>query len=61
MLTPEQVHDLCAKALSYSTFPECSVNVTSTEQTYTRFANNGITMAGFSTRNSIVVQSTRDA
>ncbi|MGH9667028.1 MAG: PmbA/TldA family metallopeptidase, partial [Bryobacteraceae bacterium] len=60
MLTVEELKKLTARALSFSKFPDCSVTITSTEEAYTRFANNGITMAGFSTRNAIVIQSTRD-
>ena len=61
MLTPQEIQRIVEKALSFSTLPECSVTVSSSEQTYTRFANNAITMAGFSTRNSILIQSTRDS
>src|ERR1700736_2487875 len=60
MYTREEAQKLSAKILSYSTFPECSVALNSTEESYTRFANNGITNAGFSERRNIVIASTRD-
>src|SRR5579872_2895963 len=60
MLTVEDIQRFTQKALAFSTFPDCSVSITSIEETYTRFANNGITMAGFSTRNTIAIESTRD-
>ena len=43
-----------------STFPECQVTVTSQEQAYTRFANNGITTAAFALRHNLSIVTTRD-
>jgi predicted Zn-dependent protease len=60
MLTREETQQLSKKLLGYSTFPECQVTVTSWEQAYTRFANNGITTASFSLRNTVSIVSTRD-
>ncbi|MDQ6759339.1 MAG: TldD/PmbA family protein [Acidobacteriota bacterium] len=60
MLTREEAQRLAAKVLSYSSFSECTVFVGQTEESYTRFANNGITNAGFSERRSIVINSTRE-
>ncbi len=60
MLTREEAQRLAGKVLSYSSFPECTVFVGETEESYTRFANNGITNAGFSERRSIVINSTRE-
>ncbi|MGI8742160.1 MAG: metallopeptidase TldD-related protein, partial [Bryobacteraceae bacterium] len=60
MFTRDEAQKLSEKILSYSTFPECTVSVNATEESYTRFANNGITNAGFSERRSIVINSTRD-
>ena len=48
------------KLLGYSTFPECQVTITASEQAYTRFANNGITTASFNLRNTVSIVSTRD-
>src|ERR1041385_7199588 len=60
MFTREDAQRLAEKILSYSTFPECSVSLNSTEECYMRFANNGITNAGFSERRNIVIASTRE-
>ncbi len=60
MLTREEAQRLAGKVLSYSSFPECTVSLNETEESYTRFANNGITNAGFSERRSIVISSTRE-
>src|SRR5947209_5669125 len=60
MLTREEAQRLAEKILGYSSFPECNVSLNATEESYTRFANNGITNAGFSERRSIVIASTRE-
>ena len=60
MLTREQAQNLAGKVLSYSTFPECSVSVTSSEQAFTRFANNGITTAALVNRHSVSIASSKD-
>src|SRR5580698_1026220 len=61
MLTQEEAQKIAKKVLGMSTFPECQVTVTAQEQAYTRFANNGITTAAFSLRNTVSVAVTRDA
>ena len=60
MLTREEAKKLAEKVLGYSTFPECSVSITSSEQAFTRFANNGITTAALVNRHSVSIASTRD-
>src|SRR4051812_27820678 len=60
MLTKEQAQKLSEKVLSFSTTPECSVTVTSSEQAFTRFANNGITTSALVNRHSINISATRD-
>lgn len=60
MLTRDQAKQLTARILSYSTYPECSVSVTSSEQAFTRFANNGITTAALVNRHSVSIASTRE-
>jgi predicted Zn-dependent protease len=60
MLTRDEAQQLSKKLLGYSTFPDCQVTITATEQAYTRFANNGITTASFNLRNTVSVISTRD-
>ena len=47
MLSKEQSRQLADKALSFSTFPECEVTVSSSETAFIRFALNGITTSGF--------------
>jgi predicted Zn-dependent protease len=61
MLTQDEAQKLAKKVLGMSTFPECQVTITSQEQAYTRFANNGITTASFSLRNNLSIVTTRDA
>ncbi len=60
MLTRDEAQKLAQKTIAYSTFPECNVNISGTEQAYTRFANNGITTASFSRRHSVNVSVTRE-
>ena len=43
MMTREEAQKLAQKILAMSTFEECQVSISSQEQAYTRFANNGIT------------------
>jgi predicted Zn-dependent protease len=60
MITKDEAQKLGAKVLGMSTFPECQVTITSQEQAYTRFANNGITTASFALRHTVTVVTTRD-
>lgn len=60
MLTREETKKLADKILSYSKFPECAVNINSSEQAFTRFANNGITTAALVNRHSVSITSTRE-
>jgi predicted Zn-dependent protease len=61
MLTQDEAQKLTKKVLGMSSFPECQVTITSQEQAYTRFANNGITTASFSLRHNLSIVATRDA
>ncbi len=60
MLTRDEAKKLAEKVFSYSTFPECSVSITSSEQAFTRFANNGITTAALANRHSVSIAATRE-
>jgi len=60
MFTREQARKLAEKVLSFSTFPECSVMLSSSEEVNVRFANNGVTTSGFTVERSVAVSSTRD-
>ncbi len=61
MFTKEEAQKLAQKAIGFSTFPECQVTVTATEQAYTRFANNGITTASLGLRQNMSIAVTRDS
>jgi predicted Zn-dependent protease len=60
MMTREEAQNLTRKVIGYSTFPECQVTITASEQAYTRFANNGITTASFNLRHNVSLALTRD-
>jgi predicted Zn-dependent protease len=60
MFTRDEAQKLAQKVVALSTFPECQVTVSATEQAYTRFANNGITTASLSMRQSVAISVTRD-
>jgi len=61
MFTRDEAQKLAQKAMGFSTFPECQVTVSASEQAYTRFANNGITTASLATRQSVSITVTRDS
>ncbi len=60
MFTRDQAQKRAEKILSYSTFPECSVALNSSEDLSVRFANNGITTSAFTVKRSVAVTSSRD-
>ncbi|HMC61035.1 MAG TPA: TldD/PmbA family protein [Candidatus Solibacter sp.] len=60
MLTRDEAEKLARKVVGFSTFPECQVTITASEQAYTRFANNGITTASLNLRHNVAVVVTRD-
>jgi predicted Zn-dependent protease len=60
MLSKEQLKQLADKVLSFSTFPECEVSVSSSETAFIRFALNGITTSGFTAGQSMFISSVRD-
>ncbi|MGA2135900.1 MAG: TldD/PmbA family protein [Bryobacteraceae bacterium] len=60
MLTREQAQKITERVLSFSTFPECDVSVTSSENAFIRFARNEITTSGFTVGQSIAITSVRD-
>src|SRR5260370_26923017 len=60
MLTKDEARKLADKVTKLSSYPECQVTITSQEQAYTRFANNGITTASFSLRHNVGIAVTRD-
>src|SRR5882724_2034630 len=60
MLTRDAAQKLAQKVIGLSTFPDCQVMVSATEESYTRFANNGITTAALSLRQNVSIAVTRD-
>ncbi|HXA51116.1 MAG TPA: TldD/PmbA family protein [Candidatus Acidoferrum sp.] len=60
MLTRDEARKLAQKVIALSTFPECQVNITSSEQAYTRFANNGITTAALGLRHTVAITVSRE-
>ncbi len=48
------------KALSYSTFPECELRLTSSEQASIRFALNGVTTSGYTIEQTLAITSAKD-
>ena len=60
MLTREEAQTLSQTVLALTTFPECHVTITASEQAYTRFANNGITTASFNLRHDLSIVVSRD-
>src|SRR5258706_455743 len=59
MMTQNEAQKLAQKTLGFSTFPECQVAITASEQAYTRFANNGITTASLNLRHNVSIVVTR--
>src|ERR1700684_3768706 len=60
MLSKEQAQKIGAKALSFSTFPECDISVNSSENAFIRFALNDVTTSGFTVEQSMSISSIRD-
>ena len=60
MLTRDEAKKLSEKILSYSTFPECRVEVNANEDAFVRFANNGLTTSGLVRQQQISISSTKD-
>jgi predicted Zn-dependent protease len=60
MLTKEQFQKLAEKALSFTSFPEASVSMSSTESAFIRFALNGVTTSGFVANQSMGISVTKD-
>jgi predicted Zn-dependent protease len=60
MLSKEQFQKLAEKALSFTSFPEASVSMSSTESAFIRFALNGVTTSGFVANQSMGISVTKD-
>ncbi len=60
MLTRDDARKLASKVLGFSTFSDCHVTISASEQAYTRFANNGITTASLALRQTVSIHATRN-
>ena len=60
MITKEQTQKLVEKVLSFSTYPECDISISSSERASIRFALNGITTSGFTVSQSMSITSVKD-
>jgi predicted Zn-dependent protease len=60
MLTKDQFQALAKKAIGFTSFPECSVNLSNTENAFIRFALNGVTTSGFVAEQSMSISVTKD-
>ena len=60
MFTRQEAQKIAQKVLGLSSFPECQVTVSASEQAYTRFANNGITTASLGLLQNVQIAVTRD-
>ena len=61
MLTKDQFQALAKKAIGFTNFPECSINLSNTENAFIRFALNGVTTSGFVAEQSMSISVTKDA
>jgi predicted Zn-dependent protease len=60
MLNKDQFQELAKKAIGFTTFPACNINLSSTENTFIRFALNGVTTSGFVAEQSMSISVTKD-
>ena len=60
MMTRDEAKKLADKVLSYSTFPECDISISSSEDASIRFALNGITTSGYTIERSMSIVSAKD-
>ncbi len=58
MLTKAEARNLADKILGYARLPRCQVSISSSEDVFIRFANNGITTSGYSLDQSVSIEST---
>jgi predicted Zn-dependent protease len=60
MLTRDQAEKIVKKVLSFSSFPECDVRLSSSEDAFIRFALNGITTSGYTIEQSLSITSSKE-
>jgi predicted Zn-dependent protease len=60
MLTKDQAKELSRKAIGFTSFPECTVSLSSSEDAFIRFALNGVTTSGFVATQSMFISVTKE-
>jgi predicted Zn-dependent protease len=60
MLTQQEAKNLVDKVIGYSKLPQCEADVSWTEDSFIRFANNGITTSGYRITQQISISSVTD-
>jgi predicted Zn-dependent protease len=59
MLTQDQFQELAKKAIGFTSFPECTISLSNTEDAFIRFALNGVTTSGFVANQSMSISVTK--
>src|SRR5262245_1304227 len=60
MLTKDQAHALAQKTIALTSFPQCTVQISNSEDAFIRFALNGVTTSGFVASESLFLSVTKD-
>ncbi len=58
MMTRDQAHKLTDQVLGFSTFPDCTASLDESDQAFVRFANNGVTTAGYTVERTVTISVT---
>src|ERR1039458_3959811 len=58
MLTAQEARNLADRIFGMTTLPECALSLSSTEDVFIRFANNGITTSGYRVEHSVSINAT---
>src|ERR1041385_7181289 len=57
MLTKQDAKNLADKVIGYAKLPECRVTISTSENVFIRFANNGITTSGYTLDQNVSINS----
>jgi len=60
MLTAQDARNLADRIFGMTKLPECALNLSSTEDVFIRFANNGITTSGYRVDHSVSISATTE-
>ncbi len=60
MLTAQDARNLADRIFGMTKLPECALNLSSTEDVFIRFANNGITTSGYRVEHSVSISATTE-